>query len=80
MDKLNTKRNERMERMNFTVDAAAKANYNKLKSFYLNALRKDVSTSLIVRRALEALVDHIHGLQGEREISNELITLLKQAG
>lgn len=80
MDKFNTKRRERMERMNFTADPTAKANFNKLKSFYLNALRKDVSTSLIVRRALAALVDHIYRLDGEKEISTELLMLLKQAG
>lgn len=80
MDKLNTKRGERMERMNFTVDAAAKANFNRLKSYYLNGLQKDISTSLIIRRALAFLADHVRNLQDDRETREELLALLKQAG
>lgn len=82
MDKLNTKRRGKgkMERMNFTVDPIAKANFEKLKAFYQTTLNKEVSISLIIRRAMEALVDHTNGLHDDREIQRELLTLLKQAG
>ncbi len=80
MDKINTRRKGQMERMNFTVDAAAKDNLDKLKEFYRRNLGKDVSMSLIVRRAFEVLVDYINSLQDEVEVKDELLTLLKQAG
>ena len=80
MTKIHTKRNQKMQRLNFTVDPVAAERLNWLKAFYRQHLKATPSISLIVRRGLEALQAEISPITDDKEIQTETLNLLKQAG
>lgn len=80
MDKLHTKRTHELRRLHFTADPTTSTKLDALKVFYTGVLGREVSVTLIVRRALELLQDHTLELTEEPEIKDETITMLRQAG
>ena len=80
MTKIHTKRNQKMQRLSFTVDPVATDRLNWLKAFYRQHLKAEPSISLIVRRGLETLQAEIRLLANTEDLKNETLNLLKQAG
>ncbi|GKT37490.1 hypothetical protein ADUPG1_003428, partial [Aduncisulcus paluster] len=62
MIRLNSKRKQPMKRMNYTAPSATQEAVKKLRKFYEKHLGTELSTSLIIRRAVEVLSDHVGGL------------------
>lgn len=59
------------------VDPGAFKCLNQIRSSYQGMTGKDASLSVIVRRAILCLSDHLAGLNSQRAIDAELSALLK---
>jgi hypothetical protein len=78
--KLCSKKTGRVKRTNFWMNPAAEEHLRFLARFYEKNLGRPVSTSLIARRALEALSGHIKALKfhrSEAELKAEASGIVK---
>ena len=73
------KRNPSRTRVDFWANEQTRAHLERLKAFYVEHLGRSVSGSIIMRRALEKLVEQVGQLTDENQIRDELLTLIKHA-
>ncbi|MEW5772987.1 MAG: hypothetical protein AB1916_05635 [Thermodesulfobacteriota bacterium] len=64
--------------LRFNLNDISLLHLGQLRLFYQKQLGRPVSTSLIVRRALEGLREHVHQMPGNRQaVEDEVMILLK---